>query len=83
MEEAFETTKEQLESVFYENAKSAEEKFCSEANAKLCIERVNQMMELLFNQARAKYESVNKHDDSFILNAPFVNSGQSGSAHYG
>jgi len=83
MEEEFETTKEQLESVFYENAKSAEEKFCSEANAKLCIERVNQMMELLFNQARAKYESVNKHDDSFILNAPFVNSGQSGSAHYG
>jgi hypothetical protein len=83
MEEEFETTNEKLESVFYEDTKSDAEKFCSEANAQLCIERVEQMMELLFNEARAKYESINKHDDSFIQNAPFVKSGQSGSAHYG
>ncbi|HEV2694414.1 MAG TPA: hypothetical protein VG347_16090 [Verrucomicrobiae bacterium] len=83
MEEEFETTNEKLESVFYENTKSDEEKFCSQENAKLCIERVEQMMELLFNQARIKHESVNKYDRSFILNAPFVKSGQSGSAHSG
>jgi hypothetical protein len=83
MEEEFETTNERLESVFYENTKSDEETFCSVENAKLCIERIEQMMGLLFDQARARHESVNKHDDSFILNAPFVKSGQSGSAHYG
>jgi len=83
MEEEFETTKEKLESVFYEDTKSDAEKFCSEANAKLCIERVEQMMELLFNQARARHESINEFDKSFILNAPYVTSGQSGSAHSG
>jgi hypothetical protein len=85
MEEEYETTAEDLESNFYENTKSEEEKFCSEANAKLCIERVEQMMELFFKQAMAKYESENtgENDSSFFENAPFIKSGQSGSAHYG
>ena len=83
LEEEFETTSENLESVFYEITKSDEEKFCSKEKAELCIERVEQMMGLLFDQARAKHESVNKYDDSFFLNGPFVKSGQAGSAHYG
>jgi hypothetical protein len=80
LEEEYETTAEELESNFYENAKS-EEKFCTKENAEFCIERVEQMMELLFNQAMKKYES-EKTDSTFFENAPFLKSGQSGSAHY-
>jgi hypothetical protein len=81
LEEEYETKSEAIGFDFYEIAKSDEEKFCSKENAKLCIERVEQMMELIFTHARTKYES--KTGDSFFLNSPFITSGQSGSAHHG
>ncbi len=75
--EAFENTL-----AYYENVKSEEEKFCTEANAQLCIERVEALMNLLYNHASIKFEAENPdHEDSFILFAPFVSSGQSGSTH--
>jgi hypothetical protein len=80
LEEEYETTAEELEKNFYENTKSEEEKFCTKENAELCIERVEQMMELIFNHAMAKYES-EKTGSTFFENAPFLTSGQSGSAH--
>jgi hypothetical protein len=65
---------------FYEIVKSNEEKFCNEANVKLCIEGVAAMMELLYDHAKIKFEAENPNrKDSFILFAPFVASGQSGS----
>ena len=83
LEEEYETTAEELELHFYEPVKSDEEKFCSETNAKLCIERIEQMMQLLFDHAKAKHdkEKTDENDHSFILNAPYLKSGGSGSAH--
>jgi hypothetical protein len=64
----------------YEHIKSDEEKFCTEANAKLCLDRVYDMMQLLYDGGRANYEAKNPlREDSYILYAPFVPSGQSGS----
>jgi hypothetical protein len=83
--EEYVTSPEKMEALplaMYENAKSDEEKYCSEANAKLCIERVEEMMELLYKHARIKFEAENPYNKDFILYAPFVPSGQSGSAHY-
>jgi hypothetical protein len=68
----------------YEHIKSDEEKFCSEANAKLCSERVYDMMESLYKHAREKFEAENPHHkDSFILYSPWLPSGQSGSYSMG
>ena len=75
---------EALPLAMYENAKSDEEKYCSEANAKVCSERVVEMMEALYSHGKVKFEAENPYrKDSYILHAPFVPSGQSGSYSLG
>lgn len=80
--EEFETTQEKLESVLYEDAKSKEEKFCSEENAKLCLEQVLEMMKLLYGQAKLKAEAemLCADGEPFEYNMPLWHGGQSGSA---
>ena len=82
LEEEYETTSEELASNLYQVTKSEEEIFCCEANAKLCIERTNEMMRFLFEHAEKTHrkEKPEKDWNAFILNAPFVSGGQSGSA---
>jgi hypothetical protein len=68
----------------YEHIKSEEEKFCTEANAKLCLDCVYGMMQLLYDRGKVKYEAENPYrKDSYILYAPFVTSSQSGSYSLG
>jgi len=81
--EEYEVSLEKVDATMqmYEHIKSEEEKFCCEANAKLCSEKVSEMMELLYKHAREKFEAENpRKKDSFILYAPFVRGSQSGSA---
>lgn len=64
----------------YEHLKSDEEKFCTEENAKLCLERVDEMMELLYKNGQGTFEKEFPYlKDSYVLYAPFVRSSQSGS----
>jgi hypothetical protein len=81
--EECETTQEKLESILYEDAKSKEEKFCSEESAKLCLEQVLAMMNMLYEQAKLKVTAedlTEKENKPFEYNMPLWHGGQSGSA---
>lgn len=71
----------QLENVLnYENSKSDEELFCTEENAVRCLKQVKDMMTLLYDGGKLKYESMHPYrKDSYVLHAPFFRGGQSGS----
>ena len=62
--------------------KSEEEKFCTGENATLCLDRVEEMMKVLYDKAKAKYEVEHPfRKGESCLFAPHVSSIQLDSAH--
>ena len=81
--ETYQATREEAESSLkmYEDVKAEVEIFCCEVNAKLCIERVEEMMQLLYSRAETNAQALDPDAKrAFIQNAPWVHSGQSGSS---